>query len=319
MSRLFRDVDGGRLAPRGTVVCIGAFDGLHLGHRALIGRAVGRAREHGVDACVLSFEPLPREYFARPGAKPARLTWPREKVAMLIEAGADLVGLLRFDARLAALPARDFVRRVLVDRLGVREVWTGEDFRFGHQRAGDAALLARLGAEHGFASHVLEPVHVDGARVSSSRVRELLAAGELVPAAALLGRPYTMGGRVIRGTRLGRRLGYRTANIGLRGRRPALSGIFAARVHGVGGGPRPAVASLGTRPTVNGHAPLLEAHLFDFDGDLYGRLIEVEFVARLREEERFPDLESLVAQMDRDAAKARSVLGLEPTQRGAAA
>ncbi|HET6602940.1 MAG TPA: bifunctional riboflavin kinase/FAD synthetase [Xanthomonadaceae bacterium] len=319
MSRLFRDVDGGRLAPRGTVVCIGAFDGLHLGHRALIGRAVARARALGVDACVLSFEPLPREYFAPAGATPARLTWPRKKIATLIDAGADLIGLLRFDARLAALSATDFVRRVLVDRLGACEVWTGEDFRFGRGRAGDAALLAQLGPELGFRSRVLEPVQVDGARVSSSRIRELLAAGDFQRAAALLGRPYTMTGRVTRGTRLGRKLGYRTANLGLRGRTPALSGIFAARVHGVAATPWPAVASLGTRPTVQGGAPVLEAHLFGFDGDLYGRLIEVEFVARLRGEERFPDLESLVAQMDRDAAEARSVLGLEPTQRGAAA
>lgn len=319
MSRLFRDVGGQRLGSRGSVACIGAFDGLHLGHRALIGRVRERARALGVDAVVVSFEPLPREFFAPPGEAPARLLWPRPKLCMLAEAGIDHVGLLRFNAALAAMPAEDFVQRLLVERLGAREVWVGEEFRFGRGRRGDVAMLQALGREAGFSAHALEHVEAHGERVSSSRIRAHLAAGELDAAAHLLGRPFSMGGRVLYGRQLGRKLGYPTANLGLQGRRPALGGIFAARVHGVGEAPWPAVASLGTRPTVNGVEPLLEAHLFDFDGDLYGRLIEVEFVAKLRDEERFDDLPALVAQMHNDAAAARAVLASPTRPSGALA
>lgn len=317
MSRLFRDVGGQRLGSRGSVACIGAFDGLHLGHRALIGQVRERARALDADAVVVSFEPLPREFFAPPGEAPARLLWPRHKLCMLAEAGVDRVGLLRFNAALAAMPAEDFVQRLLVERLGAREVWVGEEFRFGRGRRGDVPMLQALGREAGFTAHSLEHVEAHGERVSSSRIRAHLAAGELDAAAHLLGRPYSMGGRVLYGRQLGRKLGYPTANLGLRGRRPALGGIFAALVHGVGAAPWPSVASLGTRPTVNGVEPLLEAHLFDFDGDLYGRLIEVEFVAKLRDEERFDDLPALVAQMHNDAAAARAVLASPTRQRGA--
>ena len=309
MSRLFRDVEGEAVSPRGSVVCIGAFDGLHLGHRALIGRALARAREKGLDATLLSFEPLPREYFGR-NDPPARLLWPRRKIELLRDAGLDIIGLLRFNAHLAALSPEDFVQRVLCDRLCAKEVWIGQDFRFGHRRAGDASLLERLGDELGFAVSVLSPVEIDEQRISSSRIRERLGAGDLDTAAELLGRPYAMSGRVIRGQQLGRELGYPTANLSLHGRASALGGIFVVRVHGVDGKPWPGVASLGTRPTVNGKETLLEAHLFDFDGDLYGRLIEVEFVAKLRDEEKFDDLPSLVEQMDRDAAEARRILGI---------
>ena len=319
MSRLFRDLGGQRLGSRGSVVCIGAFDGLHLGHRALIGRVRERADALAADAAVVSFEPLPREHFAPAGAAPARLLWPRFKLCMLAEAGMDIVGLLRFNRALAAMGAEEFVQRLLVQRLGAREVWVGEDFRFGRAREGDVALLRTLGEAEGFSVHTIDPVAVHGERVSSSRIRALLAAGELDGAARLLGRRYAMGGRVVHGRELGRTLGYPTANISLYGRRPALGGIFAARVHGVGPAAWPAVASLGTRPTVNGVEPLLEAHLFDFDGDLYGRLIEVEFVARLRDEEKFDDLPALVAQMDNDAAAARAVLAVQPHERGALA
>ena len=319
MSRLFRDVSGERLGSRGSVACIGAFDGLHLGHQALIGRVRERARTLAADAVVVSFEPLPREYFAPEGAAPSRLLWPRRKLCLLEELGVDTVGLLRFDQALAAMEAEAFVEQLLVGRLAVREVWVGEDFRFGRGRRGDAALLREMGARHGFEAQALAPVAALGERVSSSRVRALLAEGRLDAAARLLGRPYAMGGRVVHGRQLGRQLGYPTANLSLHGRRPALQGIFAARVHGVGPGPWPAVASLGTRPTVNGVEPLLEAHLFDFDGDLYGRLIEVEFVEKLRDEERFDGLPALVAQMDRDAVDARAALASHTTDCGATA
>ena len=307
MFRLFRDLHGGPVCPQGSVVCIGAFDGLHLGHRALLRHAVSRARALGVAAVALSFEPLPREFFARE-AKPPRLMLPRAKVQGMRALGIDVVGLLRFDAALAAMSAEGFVRSVLVERLSAREVWVGPDFRFGKGRAGDLSTLQTLGAEAGFVAGAIEPVHLDGERVSSTRIRNALAMGDFATAARLLGAPYAIGGRVVRGNRLGRTLGFPTANLRFGGKVPALRGIYATRVHGVAPQPWPAVSSFGTRPTVDGTEPLLEAHLFDFDGDLYGRRIEVEFVARLRDEEKFPDLPTLVAQMHRDAALAQDIL-----------
>jgi riboflavin kinase/FMN adenylyltransferase len=311
MSRLFRDVEGGLSCPQGSVVCIGAFDGLHLGHRALVRHAVARARELGVPSVALGFEPLPREFFAS-DAPPPRLTLPRQKIEGLRALGVDVIGLLRFNARLAAMSAQDFVRAVLVVRLQAKEVWVGPGFRFGHGREGDLALLRQLGMQFGFSAHAIAPVAVDGERVSSTRIREALAAGDFATATRLLGRPYSIAGRVVRGNQLGRTLGFPTANLRFDGKQPALSGIFATRVHGVGDRPMPAVASFGTRPTVAGTTPLLEAHLFDFDGDLYGRHIDVEFVSRLRDEQHFADLPSLVAQMRVDAAQARERLAPDP-------
>src|SRR5690606_35003109 len=228
-------------------------------------------------------------------------------------------GLLRFNARFAAITAEDFVRRVRVERLRAREVWVGPGFRFGHRRGGDLETLRREGAAHGFSAHEIEPVVVDGERVSSTRIRAALVDGDFETAARLLGAPYVISGRVVRGRQLGRTLGYPTANLRFGGKVPALGGIYATRVYGVGGDgeagrPWPSVSSFGTRPTVGGVEPLLEPHLFDFDGDLYGRRITVEFVARLRDEQKFPDLPTLVAQMDRDAARARQVLQSTPSR-----
>lgn len=311
MIRLFRDVDGGPVCPGGSVVCIGAFDGLHVGHRARVRRAVERARALGVPAVALGFEPLPREFFAG-GEPPPRLMLPRAKVEGLRELGAGAVGLLRFNSRFAAMSAEEFVRRVLVQRLRAREVWVGPQFRFGHRRGGDLETLRRAGAEHGFSAGEIEPVLLDGERVSSTRIRAALAAGDFGAASRLLGAPYAISGRVVRGRQLGRTLGYPTANLRFGGKAPALRGIYATRVHGVGAAPWPSVSSFGTRPTIGGVEPLLEAHLFDFAGDLYGRRIEIEFVARLRDEEKFPDLPALVAQMDRDAARAWRILQSTP-------
>ena len=306
MSRLFRDVDGGALFPHGSVVCIGAFDGLHLGHRALVRHAAARARDLSLPAVALSFEPLPREYFSRE-LPPPRLTLARGKYQGLRELGADGVGLLRFDARLAAMSAEDFVHKMLVGRLGAREVWIGPDFRFGNRRGGDLPLLQRMGAELDFSAGEIEAVQLQGERISSTRIREALRSGDFTDAARLLGRPYAIGGRVVRGKQLGRTLGFPTANLRFP-KTPALSGIYATWVHGVGERPHASVSSFGTRPTVDGVEPLLEAHLFDFDGDLYGRHIEVEFVAKLRDELKFPDLPSLTVQMQRDAETARRLL-----------
>jgi riboflavin kinase / FMN adenylyltransferase len=306
MSRLFRDVDGGPLCPHGSVVCIGAFDGLHLGHRALVRHAVARARALGVPAVVVTFEPLPREFFAKDNPPP-RLTLARAKVEGLLDLGADHVGLLRFDAKLSAMSAEDFARTLLAGRLGAKEVWIGPEFRFGHRRGGDLALLQAMGGELGFSAGEIEPVHVQGERVSSTRIREALKAGDFATVERLLGRPYAIGGRVVRGKQLGRTLGFPTANLRFP-KTPALSGIYATWVHGVGDRPWPSVSSFGTRPTVDGVEPLLEAHLFDFAGDLYGRHLDVEFVAKLRDELKFPDLPSLTEQMHRDAAEARALL-----------
>jgi riboflavin kinase/FMN adenylyltransferase len=313
MNRLFRDVVGAQVAPQGSVVCIGAFDGLHRGHQALVGHARARARAAGLPVVALSFEPLPREFFAR-GETPPRLTLPRAKVDGLDALGVDAVGLLRFNAMLASMSPQQFVDRVLVDRLGAREVWVGPGFRFGKARAGGLDDLQALGATRGFTAGEIEPVHVDGERVSASITRQQLAAGDLRGAEVGLGRRYAIAGKVVHGRELGRKLGYPTANIRLMGKRAPLAGIYASWVHGVGPAPRASVSSLGTRPTVFGREPLLEAHLFDFDGDLYGRRIAVEFVEKLRDEERFDDLPALVRQMDKDAARARRSLVQDTTR-----
>lgn len=307
MSRLFRDVDGGLRCPHGSAVCIGAFDGLHLGHRALARRTVARARERGLAAVALSFEPLPREFFAT-AAPPARLSSPRAKAAGLLGLGFDQVGLLRFDARLSRMAPEAFVDEVLLRRLGAREVWVGPGFRFGQARAGDIEVLGALGAARGFEAFEIDPVHVDGLRVSSTAIRAALAVGDFATAARHLGRPFAMAGRVVRGRQLGRTLGYPTANLRVAGRVPPVSGIFATRVHGVGAAPWASVSSLGTRPTVDGVEPLLEAHLFDFDGDLYGREIEVEFIDFIRPDRRFDTIEALKEQMARDCDKSRQIL-----------
>lgn len=316
MQTLFRDTIGPSLAPRGSVVCIGAFDGVHRGHQAVLAHVRARATLLGATPAAISFEPIPREFFAPDAAVP-RLASAREKIERLRACGIERLLLLRFDAKLAAMPAEVFIEHVLVRRMTAREIWVGEDFRFGHRRGGDVALLGRMGETYSFGVETLPPVELDGERVSSSRIRALLGANQFEAAARLLGRPFAMGGHVVRGLQLGRRLGYPTANLRLGRRVSPVRGIFAVRVHGVGAAARAGVASLGVRPTVNGTEPLLEAHLFDFDGDLYGRRITVEFVAKLRDEEKFPDLDALVRQIDIDAAQARDILGLAAASAGA--
>lgn len=310
--RLHRDVDGACLAPEGSVVAIGAFDGLHLGHQAILAEVRHRAAERGLAAAVITFEPLPRAYFSKEPVP--RLSGVREKAEGMGAAGIRELLSLRFDQALTEMSAEDFVRKVIVQRMAAREVWVGEDFRFGHKRGGDFALLQRMGAELGFTAHAVAPVLVDGERVSSSKVRTLLAESRFGDAATLLGRPFVIDGHVEHGQQLGRTLGYPTANIHLRERVSPIHGIFAVRI-GVGDGPCswPGVASLGFRPTVNEvREPLLEAHLFDFSGDLYGQRIGVEFVRKLRDEEKFDGLDALTAQMRKDEIAARQALGMNP-------
>lgn len=311
MSRLFRDVEGGRLSPHRSVVCIGAFDGLHCGHQALVRRTLARARQCDAEAVVISFEPLPREFFMG-AAAPPRIASARDRVERLFALGVDRVGVLRFNRRMANFSAEDFVQRLLVERLAACEVWVGEDFRFGHQRRGDVAMLRQLGATHDFVAEAIDTHTHAGHRVSSSAVRNALGEGRLADAAELLGRPYSISARVVRGKQLGRKLGFPTANMHVPGRVPAMQGIFASRIHGLFAQPWPAVSSQGTRPTVQGTSVLLESHLFDIDIDLYGRRLEVEFVAKLRDELKFDSLDALTEQMHRDAAAARELLGIAP-------
>jgi riboflavin kinase / FMN adenylyltransferase len=310
--RLSRDVAGPCLAPRGSVIAVGAFDGLHRGHQALLAQVRERAQALGCSPVVVSFEPLPRAFFS---AEPVpRLSSVREKLRGFAAAGTEHTLLLRFNQALTAMPAEDFVRRVLVERLAAREVWVGGDFRFGHKRGGDVALLEQMGAQLGFGACTMPPVLLDGARVSASRVRALLAAGEFAGAEPLLGRPFVIEGKVEYGNQLGRTLGYPTANIHLQQRISPVHGIFAVKV-GLGECECswPGVASLGVRPTVNQVVqPLLEVHLFDFDGDLYGQRMAVEFVAKLRDEQKFDGLDALKAQMALDSRKARELLGMNP-------
>lgn len=312
MMKLSRNVAGPCLAPNGSVIAIGAFDGIHRGHQALLLQVRERAQALGGKPIVVSFEPLPRAYFSREPL--ARLSSVREKLRGFAAAGMSETLLLRFNAELAAMSAEDFVRQVIVDRLAAREVWVGNDFRFGHKREGDVALLTRLGEQLGFSACMMPAVQLDGARVSASRVRMLLAAGEFAGAEPLLGRPFVIEGKVEYGNQLGRTLGYPTANIHLQQRVSPVHGIFAVRV-GLGEGECswPGVASLGVRPTVNQVSePLLEVHLFDFDGDLYGQRMSVQFVGKLRDEMKFDGLDPLKAQMDRDARMARELLGMNP-------
>ena len=313
MKRLFRDVAGPCLAPRGSVVCIGAFDGVHRGHRAVIDHVRARAVALGLTSIVVSFAPIPRVFFSR-GAIVPELTSATEKAGLVLVTGIDRLLLLRFDAELSAMSAEDFIERVVVDRLGAREVWVGEGFRFGRARAGDFALLKQWGEQRGFRAGSIEPLVIDGHCVSSSRIRTSLAAGDFDTASRALGRRFSIGGHVVHGQQLGRKLGYPTANLRLGPRVSPVMGVFAVRVHGVGDRPMAAVASLGVRPTVNGTEPLLEAHLFDFDGDLYGKKIHVEFCKKLRDEEKFDSLDAMVQQIHRDAAQAREILGcVEPS------
>jgi len=290
----------------GCVMTIGTYDGIHLGHQALLARLSEHAVRRGEPAVLLTFEPLPREYLA-PNDPPARLTSFRERWRILSGTGLDYLWLLRFGGTLRNLPGEAFAQ-LLARELRPGLVVVGHDFRFGRDGEGTVALLAAAGTHLGFHVEVLPQVMLDGERISSSGVRAALARGDFECARRWLGRPWTMRGRVMQGKRLGRDLGFPTANLPLERRRAPVAGIFAVRVHGVASAALPGVASLGTRPTIGGVEALLEAHLFDFSGELYGREIEVEFAAKLRDEASFPTLEALTAQMRRDAADARRIL-----------
>ncbi len=291
--------------PAPSAVTIGNFDGLHLGHQALLARLRELAAPEGLRSVVLTFEPHPREFFA-PDQAPTRLTSLREKCELLSEMGVDHVHVLHFDAELAAMSADQFVEKVLLAGLGARQVLIGDDFRYGRKRAGDFEHLQAAAARLGFTATAMDTVRHDGVRASSTAVREALAAGDMVRARELLGRWYGISGRVVHGAQRGRTIGFPTANVEIRHNRPPCTGVFAVRVHGLREGVFNGVANLGRKPTVEAHAPLtLETHLLDWQGDLYNAHLRVELLHRIRDERRFASLEALTQQISDDCETAR--------------
>ncbi len=307
---LIRGLHNLRPRHRGCVATIGAFDGLHKGHQAVLQHLREQARSSGLPSTVVVFEPLPREYFA-PVRAPARLMSFREKFVALRALGIDRVLRIRFDDRFSRMPADAFIRRVFVDGLGIRFIIAGDDLRFGHDREGDYRLLQEAGRQWGFAVASTDTCAVGGERVSSTRIRQALEAGEFALAERLLGRPYSISGKVVYGQQLGRRLGAPTANLQLHRLRAAMSGVYAVEVAGLGAQRRPGVANVGTRPTVDDSVTaILEVHLLDFARDIYGRRIEVFFRQKLREERKFGSLDELRSQIGCDIATARTLFGL---------
>lgn len=286
---------------------IGNFDGVHLGHQAMLAKLRVAAAARGLPPCVMTFEPHPREFFA-PDQAPVRLTSLREKLELLNGHGVERVHVCRFNFALAQVTAQDFIERILVRGLGVRWLQVGDDFRFGARRAGDLSMLKAQEARHGYVVESMATVELDGERVSSTAVREALAAGDMTKAGRLLGHPYRISGRVVRGDQLGRKLGYPTANVRMKHNRPALTGIFAVEFRRSSGASLQGVASLGVRPTVKaqGAEPVLEVYLFDFKEEIYGEPVSVVFLHKFRDEARYVDLETLQHQIARDVADARN-------------
>lgn len=307
--RVTRSIRAGAAGP--VALTIGNFDGVHLGHQAMLSELVRAARGLGLPACVLTFEPHPREFFA-PDQAPVRLTSLREKIELLAARGIDRLHVCRFNYELAQVSAPQFIERVLVEGLGVRWLLVGDDFRFGARRAGNFVTLARAAPRFGFEVKAMESVILDGERVSSTAVRTALAAGDLAHAARLLGRPYSISGRVVRGDGLGRKLGFPTANVQMKHNRPPLTGIFAVEVSGATDRVLRGAASLGVRPTVTERGrPVLEVHLLDFDGELYGEHLRVDFLHKLRDEEKYADLATLTRQIALDVENVSSYFARE--------
>ena len=309
LMKVFRGLPNDR-ARAPCALTIGNFDGVHRGHQALLAHVRSASASLGLEAAVMTFEPHPREYFAQRSGDlskaPARIANLRDKLGDLAKAGIDRVIVEHFNEHFAAVAPDDFIERVLVEGLHVKWLMVGDDFRFGARRAGDIQMLQDAGRRFGFHVETLPAVMHGAQRISSSAVRAALAEGDFARTSELLGHPYTMSGHVIHGQKLGRTLGFPTLNLRVV-HRPALSGIFVVQVHGLADRPLPAVASLGVRPTVeDAGRMLLEVHLFDFAQSCYGKLVRVEFLAKLRDEEKYGDLATLTAAIDRDAAQARA-------------
>ncbi|MEI2266181.1 bifunctional riboflavin kinase/FAD synthetase [Erwinia sp. CGal63] len=307
--KFIRGIHNLREQHRGCVLTIGNFDGVHRGHQALLARLREEGRKRKLPVVVMLFEPQPLELFAADKA-PARLTRLREKLRYLQKAGVDAVLCLRFDRRFAAQSAHSFVADLLVDKLDVRFLAVGDDFRFGAGREGDFLLLQKAGHDYGFDVISTQTFCDDGRRISSTAVRQALAADDLPLANALLGHPFSLSGRVVHGDALGRTIGFPTANLPLRRYVSPVKGVYAVEVHGLGDKPLPGVANIGTRPTVAGIRQQLEVHLLDIAIDLYGRHIEVVLCEKIRNEQRFASLDALKEQIARDVVAARNFFGL---------
>ena len=309
--RLARTIDSFPfdLVAAGSVATIGSYDGLHLGHQQLLRHVLDRAKTKGLPSVVMSFEPTPKEFFAQE-RPPARLMRFREKFEALRDFGVDVFYCPRFNEAMKNISADTFIRRILIHSLNIDHLVIGDDFRFAQDRAGHLQTLQRAGAALDFSVEEMPSVVVDDVRVSSTVIRDSLWDGDLQYARRLLGKDYRMSGKVIEGRLMGRKLGYPTANVNLNRMQSAVMGIFAVRVSGRDWGPLDAVASVGTRPTFEATKPLLEVHIFDFDKDIYGEYIHVDFIARLRSEEKFDDIEDLIEQMHRDSARAKETLAV---------
>jgi riboflavin kinase/FMN adenylyltransferase len=302
--QIIRNLQNLKPQHHGCVATIGNFDGVHLGHQAVLGQLAEKADKLCLPLTVVTFEPQPQEVF-RPEQAPPRLTRFREKVQALRRYAVDRVLVLRFNKTFAQQSPDDFIQNLLVNGLGVKYLVIGDDFRFGKDRAGDFAMLQAAGKQHGFEVVNMHTFALDERRVSSTRVREALGAGDLNAAEKLLGRIYRMSGRVAHGDKKGRTIGFPTANIHLHRINTPLRGVFVVELFGLEGEPLSGVANLGTRPTVGGMRTLLEVHLFDFKGNIYGRHVHVDFLHKLRDERRFDSFEELKAQIRRDADQAR--------------
>ncbi len=303
-----------RARHKGCAATIGNFDGVHLGHQAVFNALRDKAKQLAVPSTVVLFEPQPMEFFQSQQAPP-RLTRLREKLIHIRNCGIDRVMLLEFNQRLASLTAENFVRQVLVDGLGVRHLYVGDDFRFGRGREGDFPLLQRMGAEQGFSVQGMDTICHEDCRISSTRIREALALGDFSTAELCLGRPYQICGRVGRGEQRGRTIGFPTLNVNLHRCSSPVQGVFAVCVQGLDDGDLPGVANVGIRPTVDGGGrPLLEVHLFDFDRQVYGSQIGVTFLGKIRDERKFSSFEELQQQILLDAAQARNMLQTNPNQ-----
>lgn len=294
---------------RGCVATIGNFDGVHLGHQALLKRLKAVSHQFKLPTQVITFEPQPNEYFQRT-QNPARLMRLREKIEALDDVGVDRLLVGYFNKAFSQVTAEQFVEEYLVGRLGIKHIIVGDDFHFGFQRQGDFQLLIALGKKYGFTAEKMLTFEMDGERVSSTLVRKALENGQLKKAVQLLGHPYTLSGRVAHGEKIGREIGFPTANIHLHRLYTPVHGIFAVLVHGLGATPLLGAASVGSRPTVNGSKVLLEVHLFDFNQNIYGRHVRVEFVEKIRNEEKFETIEAMRLQIMEDVKSARLVLNL---------
>ncbi|MBT2968354.1 MAG: riboflavin biosynthesis protein RibF [gamma proteobacterium symbiont of Ctena orbiculata] len=300
---------------QGCVATIGNFDGVHLGHQSVFRHLMEKGEELELPTTVVTFEPQPREFF-QPDSAPARLTRLREKLQAIGETGVQRVVVLEFNKRLAAMPAETFVRELLMEGLGTRFLSVGDDFRFGRGRKGDFELLRRMGEGFGFEVENMNTYKLDADRVSSTRIRELLTLGDLTAAAQCLGRPYRICGRVIHGHKRGRTIGFPTLNVNMHRLVSPLHGVYAVKVDGLHPHGLPGVANIGNRPMVEGdHRYLLEVHLFNFDREVYGEHVSVEFVQKLRDEQCFDSFEVLRKQIVRDAEQAREILGVAEASR----